>query len=136
MWFLGDDLDEPTPDHSVLSKARRRFGVTVYQAFFSEIVWQCRDAGLLAGTQMFADSTLVEANASRESVGSRALLEHLAPVDEHVAALWRDNPLPLGPCPAEPTGERPEPLADPGGAGLAPCVDLPAAAAPSEPPGP
>src|SRR5205823_3964298 len=44
--------------------------------------------------------------------------------------------LPTGPCPAEPTGERPEPLADPGCAGLAPCVDLPAAAAPSEPPGP
>src|SRR5262245_9074172 len=33
LWFLGYDLDEPTPDHSALSKARRRFGVTVYQAF-------------------------------------------------------------------------------------------------------
>ena len=30
MWFVGYALDEPTPDHSVLSKARRRFGVTVY----------------------------------------------------------------------------------------------------------
>ncbi len=80
LWFLGDDLDEPTPEHSVLSKARRRFGVTVYQAFFSEIVRQGRDAGVLAGTRMFADSTLVEANASRESVGSRALLEHLEPI--------------------------------------------------------
>src|ERR671939_1043049 len=26
MWFVGYDLDERTPDHSVLSKARRRFG--------------------------------------------------------------------------------------------------------------
>jgi transposase len=25
-WFLGYDLDEATPNHSVLSKARRRFG--------------------------------------------------------------------------------------------------------------
>ncbi len=25
-WFLGYDLDEAIPDHSVLSKARRRFG--------------------------------------------------------------------------------------------------------------
>ena len=35
-WFLGYDLDETPPDHSVLSKARARFGVTVYQAFFTE----------------------------------------------------------------------------------------------------
>ena len=27
-WFLGYDLDERPPDHSVLSKARARFGVT------------------------------------------------------------------------------------------------------------
>ena len=120
MWFLGYDLDEPTPDHSVLSKARRRFGVTVYQAFFTEIVRQCREAGLLAGTQLFADSTLVEANASQESVGSRALLEQLAPVDEHVAALWRDNPIPAAPVPAEPVAERPAPLPEPGNAGPLP----------------
>jgi transposase len=37
-WFLGDDLDEPTPDHSVRSKARARFGPTVDQAFFTEVV--------------------------------------------------------------------------------------------------
>ena len=133
MWFLGYDLDEPTPDHSVLSKARRRFGVTVYQAFFTEIVRQCRDAGLLAGTQVFADSTLVEANASQESVGSRALLAHLAPVDEQVAALWRDNPPLAEPVPAEPTGERPEPLPTPGNAGLLPLADPPPTAALTEP---
>ena len=33
MWLVGDDLDERTPEHAVLSKARRRFGVTVDQAF-------------------------------------------------------------------------------------------------------
>lgn len=37
-WFVGYDLDEDIPDHSVLSKARQRFGPTVYQAFFTEIV--------------------------------------------------------------------------------------------------
>ncbi len=31
-WFLGYELDEPIPDHSVLSKARRRFGVAVYES--------------------------------------------------------------------------------------------------------
>jgi transposase len=94
MWFIGYDLDEMPPDHSVLSKARRRFGVTVYQAFFTEIVRQCERAGLIVGQHLYVDSTLVRANADRGSVGSRALLEQLATVDEHVAALWRDNPDP------------------------------------------
>ncbi len=31
-WFLGYDLDETPPDHSMLSKARARFGLPVYQA--------------------------------------------------------------------------------------------------------
>ncbi len=92
MWFLGYDLDEQTPDHAVLSKARRRFGLTIYQAFFTEIVRQCGAAGLIVGQLLYADSTLVRANASHASVGSRTLLAQLATVDEHVAQLWRDNP--------------------------------------------
>ncbi len=92
MWFVGYDLDESTPDHSVLSKARRRFGVTVYQAFFAEIIRQCQQAGLVAGDRLFIDSTLVEANASDAALRSGALIEHR--VETHLAALWRDNPPP------------------------------------------
>ena len=65
-WFLGYDLDEATPDHSVLSKARARFGLPVYMAFFTEIVRQCERAGLVRGEVLYVDSTLVEANASPE----------------------------------------------------------------------
>src|ERR687885_1422765 len=66
-WFLGYDRDEATPHHSVLSKARARFGVTVYQAFFTEIVRQCEQAGYVRGDRVYVDSTLIEANASLES---------------------------------------------------------------------
>jgi transposase len=31
LWFLGYDIDETPPDHSILSKARVRFGIEVYQ---------------------------------------------------------------------------------------------------------
>jgi len=103
MWFLGYDLDERPPDHSVLSKARRRFGVTVYQAFFAEIVRQCERAGLIRGDRLYLDSTLVEANASLESLGSRALVAQLAAVDEHLAAIWDENP-PLADADGEPAG--------------------------------
>ena len=92
MWFLGYDLDERPPDHSVLSKARSRFGVTTYRAFFAEIVRQCERAGLIRGDRLYVDSTLVEANASLDSLGSRALVAQLAGVDEHLAAVWDENP--------------------------------------------
>jgi len=68
LWFLGFDLDSPTPDHSVRSKARRRWGVTVFQRFFERIVWQCVEEGLVDGTKIFVDSSLIDANASHRSV--------------------------------------------------------------------
>jgi len=45
LWFLGYDLDSEVPDHSVLSKARARWGVEAFQSFFERIVWQCVEAG-------------------------------------------------------------------------------------------
>ncbi|MDP8923074.1 MAG: transposase [Chloroflexota bacterium] len=92
MWFAGYDLDERTPDHSVLSKARARFGVTFYQAFCVEVVRQGERAGLIRGDRLYVDSTLVEANADLATVGSRALVAQLAGVDEHLAAVWDENP--------------------------------------------
>jgi hypothetical protein len=104
MWFIGYDLDEPTPDHSVLSKARRRFGVTVYQACFAEIVRQCQRAGLVAGERLFIDSTLVEANAADSGLRSRALLEQVSDIEAYLAALWCDNPPQEGTVLAAPEG--------------------------------
>src|SRR5919202_2854492 len=88
-WFVGYDLDERTPDHSVLSKARARFGVTVYQAFFAEIVRQCEQAGLIRGDTLYLDSTLARANAALRSTSSRVLTGQLARAraEDHVAAL-------------------------------------------------
>src|SRR5688572_22527730 len=45
-WFLGYDFDQPTPDHSVLSKARARFGPEVFEGFFRRSIDLCREAGL------------------------------------------------------------------------------------------
>src|SRR6266508_3003883 len=92
MSFLGYDLDGAPPDHSVLSKARRRFGPTVYQAFFTEVVRQCERAGLVRGDKLDVDSTLVAADACLDSVGSRTLLAQLPEVGAYVARLWQENP--------------------------------------------
>jgi hypothetical protein len=68
LWFLGYELDVNIPTHSVLSKARKRWGIAVFQGFFERIVWQCVEAGLVDGRKIFVDGSLVEANASNSSI--------------------------------------------------------------------
>jgi transposase len=54
-WFLGYDLDEAIPDHSVLSKARARFGPEVFEEFFRQsIVWIATTSG---SSSRFSGST-------------------------------------------------------------------------------
>jgi transposase len=68
LWFLGYNLDSPIPDHSVLSKARRRWGVAVFKSLFERVVWQCVEAGLVDGSKIFVDASLIEADAANVSV--------------------------------------------------------------------
>lgn len=93
MWFLGYDLDETPPDHSILSKARARHGPQVYRRFFSEVVRRCRDAGLVDGDRVYLDATLVKANASLDSLVSRPLFQQLSDPADYVARLWAENPV-------------------------------------------
>jgi len=58
LWFLGYDVDSEVPDHSVLSKARARWGVEAFRGFFERIVWQCVEAGLVDGSKIFMDASL------------------------------------------------------------------------------
>ena len=76
LWFLGYDLDTKIPDHSVLSKARKRWGAEVFRNFFERIVIQCVEAGLVDGGKIFVDASLVEADASNNSVIDTQSLKH------------------------------------------------------------
>jgi transposase len=67
-WYLGYDLDEEIPDHSILSKARRRFGVGFFEQLFEFTLGRCHDVGLVRGQDVLIDSTVVQANASLDSV--------------------------------------------------------------------
>ncbi len=75
LWFLGYDLDDEIPNHSVLSKARSRWGVEAFKYFFERIVWQCVEAGLVDGAKLFMDSSLVQADAANDSVVNRESLK-------------------------------------------------------------
>jgi transposase len=68
LWFIDFDLDDDIPDHSVLSKARSRWGTAAFKHFFERIVWQCVEAGLVDGSKIFMDSSLIQADASNNSI--------------------------------------------------------------------
>lgn len=105
LWFLGYDLETSTPHHSVLSKARARWGTKLFETFFARVVNQCIEAGLIDGRQVFVDSSLIDANASIDSLFDK---------DKATAELHRrlDEKLPVAEKPvevfsaAEPTTEQ------------------------------
>jgi transposase len=68
LWFLGYGLDDQVPNHSVLSKARKRWGKQAFERFFTRTITQCIQAGLVAGRKLHVDSSLIDANASKDSV--------------------------------------------------------------------
>jgi transposase len=82
LWFLDFDLDDEIPNHSVLSKARKRWGGEVFEELFVATVRQCVESGLVDGQKIHMDGSFVEAHASRESVrkGPPELIEALRQV--------------------------------------------------------
>ncbi len=68
LWFLGYGLDDGIPHHSVLSKARTRWGEEIFRELFERTVAQCVELGLVNGQKLFMDSSLVDAHASRQSL--------------------------------------------------------------------
>lgn len=75
LWFCDYDIDDETPNHSVISKARSRWGIDVFTRFFEKVLGQCIEAGLVDGRTIHVDSGAINANASKE--GLRPKLELL-----------------------------------------------------------
>lgn len=67
-WYIGYDLDEQIPDHSIFSKARVRFGKKLFVDIFEKILLKCIELGLVSSEGVLIDSTIVRANASDNSM--------------------------------------------------------------------
>ncbi|MEM0967665.1 MAG: IS1182 family transposase [Verrucomicrobiota bacterium] len=79
LWFLDFGLDDAVPGHSVLSKARARWGNELFEKLFVHTVRQCTEEGLVGGKVLHADGSLVVADASKDSVvrGPEELIDAL-----------------------------------------------------------
>lgn len=104
--FLGYGLAKTPPEHSTLSKTRKRLSLEAHGAVFGWVLERLRESGLLQGRTVGVDSTTLEANAAMRTIVRRddgteydAWLEQLArasgietPTRQDLAKLDRKRP--------------------------------------------
>ena len=66
--FLGFALNEPTPDHSSLSRVRDRLPLEVHEQAFAFMISIAEKKKLLKGRVAAVDSTMLEADAAMKSI--------------------------------------------------------------------
>jgi transposase len=69
--FLGYSLSETTPDHTNLSRTRRRIDLETHQRLFDWVLIVLAKEGLLKGKTLGIDATTLEANAALRSIVRR-----------------------------------------------------------------
>ena len=70
--FLGYGLAENPPEHSTLSKTRKRLSVEAHAAVFGFVLERLQVSGLLRGKTLGVDATTLEANAALRTIVRRA----------------------------------------------------------------
>lgn len=94
-WFMGYRLDEKLPDHSSLTRIRRRWGVERFRKVLLRTVQSCIDAGLVDATTVHVDATLVRADVSWASLTTQyvdQVLDENADEDDQPPASTPDRP--------------------------------------------
>ena len=86
--FLGYELHQNPPDHSTISRTRRRISLEAHEEVFAWVLQQLREAGLAAGRTVAVDATMLFANAALRTLrrkdsqaGYREFVEGLAAAD-------------------------------------------------------
>ena len=69
--FVGIALDEDTPDHSTISRTRRRIDLETHAAVFAWALEVLARRGLIVGKRVAIDATTLEANAAMRSIVRR-----------------------------------------------------------------
>ena len=69
--FLGYGLAKRLPEHSTLSKTRKRLSLEAHGAVFGWVLERLQESGLLRGKTVGVDSTTLEANAAMRAIVRR-----------------------------------------------------------------
>ena len=88
--FLGVPLGEDTPDHSSMTRIRKRFPAEVFREMFQFVLQIAEQQQLLSGKTVGVDSTTLEANAAMNSIVRRDTGEDW---QEYLTRLMREEGL-------------------------------------------
>jgi transposase len=69
--FLGLEISEEAPEHSSLTRIRKRLPLAVHSAVFSMVLEIAREKGMLKGKTIAVDATMLEANAAMKTMVRR-----------------------------------------------------------------
>ena len=69
--FLGCGVEKTPPDHSSVSRTRRRLDIETHEAVFGPMLEILREGKLLDGTTVGVDATTLEANTALRSIVRR-----------------------------------------------------------------
>ena len=102
-WFCRLGLKDKVPDHSSFSKNRHgRFrDHDAFRQLFDSVLRRCMAEGLVRGEGFATDASMIKADAQRQHSKAGDEIDWgdpeqaSRPVREYLAALERDNPLPL-----------------------------------------
>jgi len=75
LFFLGYNLGEELPWHSTLSRTRKLYGEETFLSLFKQVLKVCINKGLISGKRQAVDSALIPANASKQSMVERIVME-------------------------------------------------------------
>jgi transposase len=75
LYFLGHDLGEKLPWHSTLSRTRKLYGEAVFLDLFEQVLRLCIRQGVICGKRQAVDSALIPANAAKQSMVERLVME-------------------------------------------------------------
>jgi transposase len=92
IYFLGYDLEEVLPWHSTLSRTRKLYGEDVFLDLFKQVLKLCIRKGVIDGKRQAVDSALIPANAARQSMVERVVMEDASVFSRELAENSEDEP--------------------------------------------
>ena len=92
IYFLGYDLEEVLPWHSTLSRTRKLYGEEVFLDLFKQVLKLCINHGVISGKRQAVDSALIPANAAKQSMVERIVMEDASVFSQELTANSEDEP--------------------------------------------
>jgi transposase len=112
LYFLGYDLGQELPWHSTLSRTRKLYGEEIFLELFKQVLKLCINNGMINGKRQAVDSALIPANAAKQSMVERIVMEDASVFSRELNDNIEDEPV-VPKKPKEGEGNKPDKQGEP-----------------------